>query len=475
VRDFATLVSDRRQEIDGTRWRRTMQRAPNPGRPHAWDDGAQVIRPAARISDWTVQPVSTLQLVPARAPAALDAGAAGLPFADRVSQLLHHAAMPIRLEPLRLTQEHRCLASGGNAHGVALWLRLSGSRASRLYRLDIAERCLIAADPGRAGGDAVHAVELIPVARMAPVIKTYGEFGLCLLLLEGGMMQAQLMTLAAHLGLAPQRHAATQSARFLGEGGHNHWSSIVLPGISLVAEAPAPWPAEDRTARLAVEDLPRSDDWPLLQQMMRAIQQALDAPVESAPARPLPPLLPQLLARPFSATAARTSGEAADMPGAPLAAQAIMAMIDAGAGHARALDPGGCAADVSPHLFLRDEGGGLQLWAQAPGTPWRQSRRPPPDPASAGLSGDVQAVLTLHAGDGFARHGDAGGFARAFLAAGQIVQGLCLAGPGLGAFVRPHKAIPDTIVNAQLPIGQRALVQVHIGAAAPKPLRYPLI
>ena len=471
MRDFATLISDRRQEIDGTRWRKTMHQAPGPARAQAWDDGARTIRPAARISDWVVQPVSTLQLAPARAPAALDAGAATLAFADRLSQLLHHAAMPIRLEPLRLTQEHRCLASGGNAHGVELWLRLSGPGASRLYRLDIAERCLIAADPGRAGSDGVHAVEVIPVARMAPVIKTYGEFGLALLLLEGGMMQAQLMTLAAHLGLAPQRHAATQSARFLGEGGHNHWSSIVLPGISLMPEAPALWPAADRMARLAVQDQPRSDDWPLLQRMMRAIQQALDAPVECAPA----PGLPQRLARPFSATAARTSGEAADMPGAPLAAQAILALIDAGAGHARALDPGGGPADISLHLFLRGEGGGLQAWAQAPGGPWRQSRRQPPDPASAGLSGDVQAVLTLHAGDGFARHGDAGAFARAFLAAGQIVQGLCLAGPGAGAFVRPHKAIPDAVVNAQLPIGQRALVQLHIGAAAPAPLRYALI
>jgi hypothetical protein len=438
-----------------------------------WDDAAMVISPAARISDWAIGPVSTLKLAPPQPAAVLDADGPLLPFADRLSQVLHYAAMPVRLEPLSATKEHRCIASGGNAHGVQLWVRLAGPGFSRLYRLDITEKCLIQAAFGAAGCDDVHTVELIPVARMGAMIKTYGEFGLCLLLLEAGMLQAQLLTLAAHLGLSAQTCAATQTARFHSEGGHDHWSCIVLPGISIAANAPCALPAGDDIAQLAAWQQPRSDDWPLLQQMMRAIQAALDVPMAASGAAAAP--MARRLAQPFAATVARSSGEAAVVPDGQLDQRDIQALVDTGVSHARALDPGGSLADLSLQLVLWDDGGALQIWAQAPGAPWRQTSAPPHAAAAAGMGGDVAAVLTVHASDAFARTGDAGCFARAFLGAGALVQGLCLAGPGHGAFVRPHKAIPDAIANAPLPIGQRALVQVHIGALAALPLRYPLL
>jgi hypothetical protein len=388
-----------------------------------------------------------------------------------MSQLLHYAAMPTRLEPLSATKEHRCLASGGNAHGVALWVRLAGASGSRLYRLDIGERRLIAAAGARAldkGG--AQAVEVIPVAHMQAVIKGYGEFGLCLLLLEAGMMQLQLATLAAHLGLAPQLAAGTASAQFRSEAGADDGGSIVLPGIRI--DLAAPWPVADvqQIAHVALPDPPQQGDRPLLGRMLGAIQTALDGPAAwRAAGTPWPG---PGLARPFAATVARSSGDAAHDQGGRLAEDDMMALIDAGHAHACAIDPAGRLADLSLHLAVRTSGAGLRLWERAPVGPWRQTT---PRGAAAGLEGDVDAILTLHADDGFARDGDAGRFARAFLAAGQIVQGVCLAGPQFGAFVRPHKAIADAIVNAQLPLAQRALVQLHIGAIAVPPLRFPLI
>lgn len=477
VRDFATLVSDRRLEIDGDRWRQ----APPTGdrsdavRVRSWDDDASVIIPVRWARDWRRGSAATISLSPARSPALLDAQSSELSVFDRLSQLMHYAVMPVRLEPLCETKEHRCIASGGNAHGVELWVRLVGTDGNRLYRLDDIEKHLVGLSSATTDSGPTRAVEFIPVARMNALIKIYGEFGLCLLLLEGGMLQAQMMTLALHLGLTAYRGTSTQSAQFFSEGGTGSSSDIVLPGVTIDVVHPIHISETVCDVHFAQRFLPSTENRPLLHQMTQAIQKALDVPTQCESAAP-DTTLPR--ARdPFAATVARTSGEFVTGSGVALPAREIFDLISEAARHIRALDPSCLSTDLALRLVVRDDDNRLQLWDQAADEAWCQIE--PTDTAAAaaaaGLGAAVQAILTIHADDRFVRAGSAVGYADAFLRAGRIVQSLCLAGPRHHAFVRPHKAVPDAVVNAQLPIDRLGLVQLHIGALTSAPLRYPLI
>lgn len=477
VRDFATLVSDRRLEIDGDRWRQAPPTGdrPDAARVRSWDDDASVIIPVRWARDWRPGSAATISLSPARSPALLDAQSCQLSFFDRLSQLMHYAVMPVRLEPLCETKEHRCIASGGNAHGVELWVRLVGTHGNRLYRLDDIEKRLVGVTSATTAPGLTRSVEFIPVARMNALIKTYGEFGLCLLLLEGGMLQAQMMTLALHLGLTAYRGTSTKSAQFFSEGGTASSSDIVLPGVTIDVPQPMHIAETVSDVHFAQRRLPAIEDRPLLQQMAQAIQNALDVPTQCESAAP-DATLPR--ARdPFAATVVRTSGEFVTGSGIGLPTREIFDLISEGARHTRALDPSCLSTDLALRLVMRGDDNRLQLWDQVADESWRQIE--PTDTAaaaaSAGLGAAVQAILTIHAADSFVRTGSAADYAGAFLRAGRIVHSLCLAGPRHNAFVRPHKAVPDAVVNAQLPIDRRGLVQLHIGALTSVPLRYPLI
>jgi|CXWL01.1.fsa_nt_gi hypothetical protein len=485
IRDFATLISDRRLEIDGQRWRSIVEAkadrsdAPNRSRPMGIDQ--PVIVPARSVEQWITTRGRALE-IQERLPADyLEAGnAAQLSFGARFSQLLRYSVLPLRLQPLSSTHEHRCIPSGGNSHAVELRVATQVNGEAVVHRLNPHDMRLVEEQRVQRSlliGDSSH-FEIILVGCLGRVVKTYGEFGLGLVLVEAGLLQAQLAMLGGHLGMEPRamtKHEVSTAASLLSA---IHWSEVPLAGLLISADDDGTRLRElEVTNHIPVETHKDLKGRKRLRAVVDAIHWAyakngqhelvsFDANYHDMPHT-----------TPFTATMTRSSGSSDwDDTSRPLTVAEIEGIVRPALFVASGMRQCGEANDLATLVVSRNREGEVRSHCvTARGRMEPCALRPGGiAAANALMPRGVSATVTIHADDRFASCGDAARFADAFIQAGRLTQSIGLWAARIGAYARPQKAFPDSLVNAQLAIDRRSLLQIQIGFASHHNPAYPL-
>jgi hypothetical protein len=446
VRNFAVLTSERRSENIGAMWGNV------PEAEHvaqSADDTRKSSAPfrTARVHD----------LPPTIATADLDHGGHGLTCYEKVAEIVRHTVLPIWLEvgyDLQ-TSVHRPLPSGGNKHEVKLLVECDLGHGRSMHEVDVYNRRLvetdIPVDESKGARDVTFHVE----ARDSEMLYTYGEFGLCLLLIEAGAMRAQIETLACTLGLTASRTGGT-------------WSGTPCDRIlraTILTLSMAAQPKNDGVR----DEIEAAKEW-----TARPVAPELDAMIDEmvrAGARTADRIAATgsvIIREPFKWTRERTSNGRIGTGRYDKASQEVVADILRSIAEYEG-GPYGIGCDA----IMLDDQGVTSRWATGDDGPkYTPLRRREAAAANTALSGNA-AVLTIHARHGFASDGDVNSYVDAHMVAGEILQAVGLNAARHGWYARGYRALPDLIVGATLTLDRRPLLQIQIGPRAGR-LRYRL-
>lgn len=446
VRNFAVLTSERRSENIGAMWGNI------PGIEHVVQSAEDTRKSSAPFRTARVH-----NLPPAIATADLDHGGQGLTCYEKVTEIVRHAVLPIWLEvgyDLQ-TSVHRPLPSGGNKHEVKLLVECDLGHGRSMHEVDPYNRRLvetdIPVDESKGARDVTFHVE----ARVSEMLYTYGEFGLCLLLIEAGAMRAQIETLARALGLTASR---TDGA-WAGSPCDRILRAIILT-LSMDAE-----PKNDGV----MDEIEAAKEW-----TARPVAPELDAMIDEmvrAGARTADRIAATgsvIIREPFKWTRERTSNGRIGTGRYDKASQEVVADILRSIAEYEG-GPYGIGCDA----IMLDDQGVTSRWATGDDGPkYTPLRRREAAAANTALSGNA-AVLTIHARHGFASDGDVNSYVNAHMVAGEILQAVGLNAARHGWYARGYRALPDLIVGATLALDRRPLLQIQIGPRAGR-LRYRL-
>jgi hypothetical protein len=446
VRDFAVLTSERRSENIGTMWGNL------PAAPRTADKFKAIEEQPALSRRSLVH-----DLPPAIPVTELDKGGEGLSSFEKVAEIVRHTVFPSRLEigcDLQPTL-HRPLPSGGNKHAIKLWVECDFGDGLAVYEADVCKRRLVERDSHAQVGRSPKDVTFYAEVDLNNILGMYGEFGLCLLIIETGAMRAQIETLSRTLGLSIRRKSGA-------------WSStakdrILCVELLTISMATQPKNVGRTTTINSIEVSTYRLHAPELDAMVREMVRKHSQSFESSiPHRQVS------IDEPFKRTVERTSngnissgrheryvGDIIDWIVNPILC------YEAGPLH---LGIDVVTSDSQVVTLRRSIGRCLKHV--------RLTRR-----AAAAASealGANAAVLTIHADDGFAAKGDASSYVSAHMAAGEILQTVGLLAARHSWYARAYRALPDVVVGATLPTNRRALLQIQIGPRT-EPLSYSLL
>lgn len=446
VRDFAVLTSERRFENIGTMWGNV------PGAEHVGRSADDTGRSHAPIRITRVH-----NLPPAIATADLDQGGEGLSSYEKLAEIVRHTVLPTRLEvgyDLQ-TSVHRPLPSGGDKNAVKLLVECDLGHVRAVHEVDLHGRRLVETDiPADEWKDAREVTFHIE-AHVVEMLSTYGEFGLCLLLIEAGAMRAQVETLARTLGVTASRTggawAGTPRDRILRADIITLWMDAQPRNGGVTDEIK---PATKRTARPEAPELDA-----MIDEMVRRGARATDRLAAGGRAT---------IREPFKWTGERTSnGRIAagryDKRSEEVLADIVRSIAEYEGG------PHGIGVDV----VMADQRGAISKRARGVDGLTYTPLRPREAAAANRALGGNASVLTIHARHGFASDGDAHAYVEAHMAAGEILQAVGLAAARHGWYARGYRALPDSTVGATLALDRRPLLQIQIGPCADI-LRYRL-
>ena len=446
VRDFAILTSERRFENIGTMWG-NIPEAEHEG--HSADDTGRSHTPIqiARVHD----------LPPATATADLDQGGEGLMSFEKLAEIVRHTVLPTRLEVGYDLQPsvHRPLPSGGDKNAVKLLVECDLGHGRSVHEIDLHGRRLVETQiPANKWEDARN-VTFHVEAHVVEMLHTYGEFGLCLLLIETGAMRAQVETLARTLGVAASRTGGawvgTSRDRVLRTNIITLWMNAPPRNEGVTDKITPP---KKRTARPKAPELDA-----MIDEMVRCGARAADRLALDARAT---------IRKPFKWTGKRTSNGRIAAGRHGKRSEEVVADIL----RSIAVYEGG-PHEVRVDAVMPHPQGTISKWAWGVDGLTHTPLRPREAAAANSALGGNASVLTIHARHGFASDGDAYAYVEAHMAAGEILQATGLAAARHGWYARGYRALPDAIVGAILALDRRPLLQIQIGPSADK-LRYRL-
>jgi hypothetical protein len=443
VRDFAVLTSERRSENIGTMWGNVS--------------GAEQVARSGGDTPAPIRITRVHNLPPAIATADLDQGGEGLGSYEKLAEIVRHTVLPTRLEvgyDLQ-TRVHRPLPSGGDKNAVKLLVECDLGHGRSVHEVDLHGRRLvetdIPADQWKDARDITFHIE----AHVADMLGTYGEFGLCLLLIEAGAMRAQVGTLARTLGVTASRTsgawAGTSRERILRADIMKLWMDAPPRNGGVTDEIK---PATKRTARPEAPELDA-----MIDEMVRRGATETD----SLAARGRAPIR-----EPFKWTGERTSNGRIAAGRYDKRCEDVVADIVRSIGEYEG-GPHGIGVDV----VMPDQRGAISKAAMGADGLTHTPLRPREAAAANMALGGNASVLTIYARHGFASDGDANAYVEAHMAAGEILQAVGLAAARHGWYARGYRALPDSAVGATLALDRRPLLQIQIGPRADR-LRYRL-
>jgi hypothetical protein len=481
VEDFVVATSDRRRELRGARWDGLRQGSTASLFPLSPEMDRTRLHPRFEkgVSFETHEAIA--HSLPE--PFSLDDAAQAARSSDscaarKLATLLHHAAWPQRWEPLNGCGQHRAVGTPGALFPVDLYLLARTRNGMRALYCSPRDLCLLEAGalPDAAAQDTAEALSLIIVGNLGRCVAIYGDLALWLVVLEAGMLQAQLQLAASALGWRLESDADHDYAQARALTGLGHWSEVPLLRCRL--------PDSDATA--AVLDLPQ-----------RRLATIRPRPHHAeAEQHPLMRQFVQLAAAPVSrAAAAPDLGEAGDA-GKYKAEKDNFSVMDLSA--TRSSGPGNgigrWTQDLTPERLetlladtrrlLRDCGP-LTI-PLAVSLVWRQTQSGPVkifdlDPAQARMTAQPCSAETLSVARGMCRYNTgllltigadvtgtvaaagARGLIAVNLQAGALAQCFSLAAARSGLSARLFMAYPDDLKNLLMPLRARALVQILIG------------
>jgi hypothetical protein len=396
-------------------------------------------------------------LPPAITMADLDQGGEGLTSYEKLAEIVRHTVLPTRLEvgyDLQ-TSVHRPLPSGGDKNAVKLHVECDLGHGRSVHEVDIYGRRLVETDiPVDERNDA-REVTFYVEAHVTEMLRTYGEFGLCLLLIEAGAMRAQVETLARTLGVTASKTggawAGTPRDRILRADIVTLWMDAQPRNGGVTEEIR---PATTRMERLEAPELDA-----MIDELIRHGTRTTDcfAPCGRAAFR-----------EPFKWTGERTSnGRIAagryDKRSEKVVADIVRSIAEVESG------PHGIGVDV----VMLDRRGVISKGAMGVDGLTHTPLRPREAIAANRALGGNASVFTIHARHEFASDGDAYAYAEAHMAAGEILQAVGLAAARHGWYARGYRALPDVTVGATLALDRRPLLQIQIGPCSDV-LRYRL-
>lgn len=429
VRDFAVLTSERRSECLGSMWGNGFAASPSLAQGREAIEAQSYELPSAH-------PVDNL-----------DRGGNDLDPFGQVAEIVRHTVIPHRLEIVDAyaTNLHRPLPSGGGKYGVTLLVEGDFGHGRTVHRVDPVGRTLIATDIAADETIPAESVKFHLDADANAMLPTYGEFGLCLLLIEAGAMRAQIEMLARTLGLAVRR----PSVKWHGSARER----VLRFEAATVALSSRP---QARTAPRKTKREPSQRLMPATPELDAMIDAILRAPAVTESDISLDSDAP--IPAPFALTGERTSNGRIAAGRYDERTSGVVADI------ASALVDNRSARETAAlHIVMPDEKGTLAKWD------WREDRlvSSPLSPREISAANDAlggnAAVLTIHGHQTFASDGDAGSYVAAHLAAGEMLQVAGLVAAHHGWYARGYRALPDASVGAMLGIDRRPLLQIQIG------------
>lgn len=409
----------------------------------------------------------------------VDGAGAGAGLSDplRLSLLLRYLSSPLRYEPGNVYQVHRAVPSARCMFPIDLLLThvcRDGVRRTYLYHPDFHALEEVDAPEGGEGHAVGGHTTITGIGRFWKMVRKYGDFSLFPVMLEAGMVLAQLRHLRGALGWEG-RAADPDAMRSFCEG------ELEFPVFSETIGQPSCDPV-----RLPVEDVvlavheastagvPRFGRLPLFMSLfdrppgpVQATTTPAGVPVASDLVPPgrgfLETLRLRHSANDMVGMAPRTDGEAGLLHDLARLAQRIGGRRGRVAGeerlHTVMLWPG----RVAPACGIYDGGGGLlaELDRRRLAALLEQALPSP------GLRYNLQAhsLLVLFLAD---PHGEGmqepSSFRDAHVAAGALAQDWCLAAAALGRFARPVRMLREQVLESALPVEGQIVYSLLCGS-----------
>lgn len=409
----------------------------------------------------------------------VDGAGAGAGLSDpvRLSLLLRYLSSPLRYEPGNVYQVHRAVPSARCVFPIDLLLSHvdgDGVRRTYLYHPDFHALEAIDERGTGAGHAAAGHTTITGIGRFWKMVRKYGDFSPFPVMLEAGMVLAQLRHLRGALGWKGGVADPAPMRRFC-EGGLEFpvfSETIGQPAVDL-----ARLPTEDVV--LAVHEastagVPRFGRLPLFMGLFDRPSGPAPATSTSVVAPLEPDLVPagrgflETLRRRHSANdivgmAPRMDDEAGLLHGLARLARRIGGRRDRVAGEERLdivmLWPG----RVAPRCGVYDSGGRLLAGLERSRLATLLERALP----SPGLRYNLQAhsVLVLFLADPHADDmQEPFSFRDAHVAAGALAQDWCLAAAALDLFARPVRMLQEQVLESALPVKGQVIYSLLCGS-----------
>lgn len=447
VRNFAVLTSERRSENIGS----------------MWSNNNFLYEETSSVGDEFISPPSVRtalvhKLPPKTQPSDLDKGGSNLSCFEKLAEIVRHTVLPNRLEvgyDLQISV-HRPLPSGGNKHAIRLLVECDLGHGRSIYQVDVMHERLVGTDLQAQVQRDANSVTFHVQIHLDEVLEIYGEFGLCLLLMETGSLRAQIEVLARSLGIPAIRSGES-------------WSRTSRDRVLVLEISTLRFDGKPRNKGVRTEI--ETDEPPSKRLHAPELDSMIDLMTQNTGRRfsETKVLASGSVVEPFKLTHKRSSNGNAASGRYDLASDRIVADIIRSVSNHQ-----GGPNDMKIDVIMSDHRGNIlrRIMGTAEFEDFELSGRSA-IAANAAL-GSNAAVLTIHATDAFAADGCASSYLEAHMAAGEILHALGLAAARHGWYARGYRALSDVTVGATLPLDRRPILQVQIGPRI-EPLQFLLV
>lgn len=468
AKDFIVAVSDRRLELNGSRWQQAI------GEFKLNGDGPTA-NLASRHRDF-----QALELESRCSASTLDKAkwseVQNWTNLFRLSQMLRYSVLPLRWEPHNYIAEHRGVATAGGLFGTDVYLTGNYCGSVQNFYLSPSHQKLLHLGPSdrhTANSD----IHLTVAAAMDRITPTYADFGLCLAGLEGGMIIAQFFLTAKRLGLKLSFSPVAPQDQYASQGYSN---KVELFTLSISFDNISPFDQMRQKAISAVipsepPEVPQK--MPMLEQLFQIGVEPAHASVDKRQTRRISDHESNL----FDVTLKRSSGRpyAIGRPKIGPELLEVQTIIRLALNYYRELPrlmPGEKLITTLAICNFEQPGIALYNLSIHDGCLVENTFQQYAEDAIRDVcSGEFNIVVTIGASTSEMVEMIADGrIVQLYASAGLLGQCLSLASAKIGAVARPYRAMPDNFMNLLLPGNTRGLLQLLIGARQEPHLAFPL-